>query len=190
LSLRWSPWLLLGLGLTAVACRRETPFDEAKVTKNAQARLAPFKKSLKEALVASMGKGLNEAVDTCALEAPRLALAHSGADIKLGRSAIKRRNEDNAPRAWVQKAMAELASAPKDGASRVVKLEGDRVGYVETIIAQPMCLTCHGKSLSGDLAAKLKQRYPNDQATGFEAGDFRGVFWLEMPASVAHAESP
>jgi hypothetical protein len=188
LSVRLSPWLLVGLGLIGLGCRREASFDEAKVTKSAQARLAPFKKSLKEALVAALGKGLNDAVDTCASEAPRLALAHSTADIKLGRSAIKFRNQDNAPRAWVQKAMAELAIAPKDGASRVVKLEGDRVGYVETIVAQPMCLTCHGKNLPGDLTAKLKQRYPDDQATGFEAGDFRGVFWLEMP--VSQSESP
>ena len=190
LSGRLGPWLFIALGLANAACRREAPLDETKVTKTAQTRLAPFKKSLKEALVASLSKGPNEAVDTCALEAPRLALAHSTGDLTLGRSAQKRRNQDNAPRPWVQQAMEELSRAPKDGASKVVKLDGGRVGYVETIVAQPMCLTCHGKSVPSDLAAKIKARYPDDQATGFDTGDFRGVFWLEMPASLAQATSP
>ena len=31
------------------------------------------------------------------------------------------------------------------------------------------------------LLARLRARYPTDQATGFRAGDFRGVFWAELP---------
>ena len=29
-----------------------------------------------------------------------------------------------------------------------------------------------------DVAAHIAQAYPEDQATGFEVGDLRGVFWV------------
>jgi len=35
--------------------------------------------------------------------------------------------------------------------------------------------------LAPDLKAKLAELYPNDQATGYAAGDLRGVFWVELP---------
>ena len=42
------------------------------------------------------------------------------------------------------------------------------------------CSSRHGKTLAPGLEAKLKAAYPNDAARGFEAGDFRGVFWAEV----------
>ena len=55
------------------------------------------------------------------------------------------------------------------------------MGYVEPIVMQPMCLTCHGESLAPEIAARISEVYPDDQATGFKVGDFRGVFWVEFP---------
>ena len=55
------------------------------------------------------------------------------------------------------------------------------MGYAEPIIVQPMCLACHGESLAPEIAAKISEAYPDDQATGFKVGDFRGVFWVEFP---------
>ena len=46
---------------------------------------------------------------------------------------------------------------------------------------QPLCVTCHGSTLAPDLETKLDELYPNDQARGYVAGDFRGVFWAELP---------
>jgi hypothetical protein len=54
------------------------------------------------------------------------------------------------------------------------------VGYVEPIYVQPLCVTCHGATLAPDLQAKIDELYPNDQATGYAAGDLRGVFWAEL----------
>ena len=55
------------------------------------------------------------------------------------------------------------------------------MGYVEPIMVQPMCLVCHGEALQPGVAAQIDERYPEDRATGFKAGDFRGVFWVEFP---------
>jgi hypothetical protein len=63
----------------------------------------------------------------------------------------------------------------------VVLIDDKTVGYVEPIFVQPLCVTCHGGELESDLKAKLTELYPADQATGYAAGDFRGVFWAELP---------
>ena len=61
-----------------------------------------------------------------------------------------------------------------------VRLESGRIGYVEPIILQPMCTTCHGESLSEPVATQIAELYPDDAATGFREGDLRGVFWAEF----------
>jgi len=62
----------------------------------------------------------------------------------------------------------------------VVIIDEQTVGYVEPIFMQPLCVTCHGQTIAPELAAKLGELYPNDQATGYVAGDLRGVFWAEL----------
>ncbi len=38
------------------------------------------------------------------------------------------------------------------------------------------CLICHGENIDPGLHAKIKGRYPEDEATGFKEGDLRGAF--------------
>ena len=63
----------------------------------------------------------------------------------------------------------------------VIDLGDNRVGYAEPITTAPMCLTCHGNELSAEVRGALAEHYPADQATGFAAGDLRGVFWVTLP---------
>jgi hypothetical protein len=60
-------------------------------------------------------------------------------------------------------------------------IDQDTVGYVEPIFVQPLCLTCHGTELAPELEAAIEQHYPSDEATGYVAGDLRGMFWAELP---------
>ena len=53
--------------------------------------------------------------------------------------------------------------------------------YMKAIPAGELCLTCHGKELAPDLAAKLRELYPDDQATGFSLGEIRGAFTITQP---------
>ena len=59
-----------------------------------------------------------------------------------------------------------------------------RLGALFPIRLQPQCVQCHGKpeELSTEVRAALLDRYPDDRATGFAAGDLRGWFWVEVPA--------
>ena len=42
---------------------------------------------------------------------------------------------------------------------------------------QPLCATCHGESVEPALLARIRERYPEDQAVGFRVGELRGLFW-------------
>jgi len=49
----------------------------------------------------------------------------------------------------------------------------------------PACLGCHGTE-GGDINAKtlkiIKQKYPEDKATGYKEGDLRGWWKITFPA--------
>lgn len=160
--------LLAGL-LTAA------PADDAKQA------LAPFKKSLMEALLGALKTSPEAAIEVCSTRAPQLAKEASTAHVTVGRSALKLRNVKNAPPAWLAPVMAELAKAPRGTqTSRTVPLPGGGTGYAEPIWTGAACLTCHGKNVAPSVDAKLKQLYPADAARGFEEGELRGVFWAEV----------
>ena len=50
---------------------------------------------------------------------------------------------------------------------------------------QAACLACHGpaEQIAPDVKELLAREYPSDQATGFQEGDLRGWFWVEVPTA-------
>ncbi|MFO0548399.1 MAG: DUF3365 domain-containing protein [Polyangiaceae bacterium] len=182
-------WFFIGMiaALTATGCaskeKKAPPPTDAETTTRAQAALTPFKKSLKEALVSELAKSPVSAIAVCADKAPALAREASKGGVRVGRSSARLRNPDNKPPSWLVPVMDDLAKEPSGtAASRVVDLGDGRRGYAEAIWVDTMCLTCHGSSVSPEVEAELKSRYPQDAARGFAAGDFRGVFFAELDA--------
>ncbi len=168
--------------LTLLGCKAAAPVDAgpAAAEARAQAALAPFKASLKEALVGALKEGPEKAVEVCASTAPALAKTASKDGVTVGRTSRKLRNPDNAPKAWLGPVLAELEQAPKGSdAKKTVALGGGRYGYAEAIWIQAPCLTCHGASVSPSVKAALA-RYPTDAATGYALGELRGVFYAEI----------
>ena len=119
----------------------------------------------------------------CQLEAPAIATALSQDGIRLGRTSHRLRNPSNTGPEWVSPVLADYLANDSDRTPRTVPLPNGRSGFVEPIFVQPLCLTCHGTAIAPDVAARIKDLYPEDQAVGFEVGDLRGVFWVELPAS-------
>ncbi|MFO0594078.1 MAG: DUF3365 domain-containing protein [Myxococcaceae bacterium] len=144
--------------------------------------VAPFKRALKDALVEALARSPEAAIDVCAKKAPELARTHSHDGVRVGRTSTRLRSSANAAPPWVAPLLTQLstASAGSD-ASATVSLPDGRRGYAEAIWVQPMCLTCHGKSLTEPVRTALATKYPADAAQGYEAGEFRGVFWAELP---------
>lgn len=145
------------------------------------ALLAPFKQNLKSELMKGMEAGPVAAIDACRVEAPEISAGLSVDGVLMGRASHRLRNPESVAPAWLAPYLESYAAGEKSG-PMAVRYEKDRFGYVEPISVQPMCLNCHGESLQPDVAARIAEFYPDDQATGFSEGDFRGVFWVEFPA--------
>ncbi len=159
------------------ACERPAVDYTAK----GAALLQPFKANLKTALVTGMESGPVQAISACSIEGPSIAAVLSVDGVSMGRSSHRLRNPENMTPEWLEPVLRGYADGSKDLAPIAMEIEVGRMGYAEPIIAQPMCLACHGVELQPDIAAKISESYPEDRATGFKDGDFRGVFWVEFP---------
>lgn len=169
------------LVLVLLACTSETAQEQrAEIARGAEL-LAPFKQDLKQALVAGMQQGPVHAISVCRDQAPAIAESFSTLGVRMGRTSHRLRSPDNAAPEWVETVLQTYLGEDSNRAPRLVPLPNDRQGYVEPIAVQPLCLACHGKSLAPDVAAHINEAYPKDEATGFEVGDLRGVFWVEYP---------
>lgn len=183
----WLPILMLAAGCTATdrdtsapSARALSAADEAVWIGRGRDTVAPFKSRLMAALQAGLAGGTDRAIDACRVEAPAIAAASGGPGVAVGRSSHRLRNPANAPRPWVQPLLDGFVAAPATAAPRAVALPGGGVGYVEPIVLQPLCVTCHGATLAPAVQARIAALYPADQATGFAPGDLRGLFWVEF----------
>lgn len=168
-------FLLLLAFAAANACAQDT-----ELARGADL-LAPFKQDLQKALKSGLAEGPAAAIQVCRVKAPGIADALSVDGVRMGRSSHKLRNPDNTAPDWVRPIMQTYLDDASSRKPRAVVLAGGRSGYVEPIMVQPLCLTCHGSELAPEVAERIAALYPEDKATGFEAGDLRGVFWLEFP---------
>ncbi len=148
------------------------------------ALLLPFKQQLIAALSAGLEEGPGPAIEACRIQAPAIAGSLSVDGVTVGRTSHRLRNPDNQGPAWATAALETYLQAGAGLAPQTVALEDGLTGYIEPIITQPLCLACHGSGLSPDVQAALEADYPDDQATGFEAGELRGVFWVSFPANI------
>jgi hypothetical protein len=142
------------------------------------ARLQPFKSALMGALMEALPDGPEAAIQACQMQAPGLPDAASGSTWTLGRTSHKVRNPDNAPEPWMEAFLETyVAAEPDQMQAHSDRLEDGSHVYVEPIRMQGLCLTCHGPSL---ISEALAAAYPEDAATGFAEGDFRGMFWVRF----------
>lgn len=175
-------FILLVTVLAISACESEAPADEAAVDQTSKGAelLKPFKMELQHALKTGMSQGPEHAIEVCRVKAPEIAAALSQQGIRMGRASHKLRNPGNEGPEWVQPILADYLETEQWEPVEVA-LENGYIGYAEPIGIQPLCLTCHGETVAPGIAATIAEAYPEDQATGFENGDLRGVFWVEFP---------
>ena len=61
----------------------------------------------------------------------------------------------------------------------LVSENGQNIYYKPIKIAMPACLNCHGvegKEITMETLAAIRKKYPDDMATGYKEGDFRGMW--------------
>lgn len=175
--------VLLAGAATLAGCGAPPPptAPAVSVGERARAALGPLKQNLMGELTRALVAGPENAIDVCRLRAPEIAAASGGEGLRLGRTSHRLRNPANAPEPWVEPLLAAWVADPARRQPTVVPVGDAEVGYVEPILVQPLCLPCHGSGIAPTVRDKLAELYPEDRATGFEAGDFRGLFWVVLP---------
>ena len=131
-----------------------------------------------------------KALEVCRSRAPEIARSVStGTPWQIGRTAAKVRNSGNAPDTWEEAKLEEFRKRLAGGeelatieAFEVVEADGrPTFRYMKAIGTASPCLACHGSDLAPGVAAKLKELYPDDKATGFASGQLRGAFTVSRP---------
>jgi hypothetical protein len=128
-----------------------------------------------------------EAIGVCRERAPVIAAElarETGAQV--GRTALKLRNPANAPLDWQRSVLESFVTQLAAGASpafleftqTVESAGGLERRWMKPIMTAPLCLGCHGRALAPGVAEALAEKYPRDEATGFEAGQLRGAFYV------------
>ena len=149
-----------------------------------------LQETLSGKLTAAMQQGGPvSAIQVCQIEAPRIAaeLSSSGAPSRVWRTSSRLRNPDNIPDEEALQVLEQfaqsLAGGDKPPLSEFITHPDGSARYMQSIIMQPPCLACHGAVLAEDVKAALAERYPADQATGYNAGDLRGAFVVDWPVA-------
>jgi hypothetical protein len=128
------------------------------------------------------------AVEVCQVQAPAIARGASSQAMQVGRTALRVRNPANTADAWEERVLGDFerriarGEDPAGLETFVIRhADGQRQGHwMKAIPTGGMCLTCHGNALDPALQQVIEQRYPEDQATGFEPGSLRGAFSVRI----------
>lgn len=150
-----------------------------------------YAKQLKSALMRAIKAGGPEtAIAICHTAAPAIAKKKSAASgWSFGRTALKLRNQQNAPDPWEHSVLLKFQDEVSQGADmatleyyeETTKDGEPAFRYMKAIPTKGLCLTCHGSNVSQSVKDKIDELYPEDQATGFSLGDLRGAFTVVQP---------
>jgi len=106
--------------------------------------------------------------------------------VEIKRTSSRVRNPLNAPDADEQAALEyferEAARGNPLPQHLIRRLDGE-ARYYRPIVVADFCTACHGPRDALDPAVLdvLARRYPDDRATGYAPGDFRGVIRVSIP---------
>jgi hypothetical protein len=160
----------------------ELSADEHKLFRRAEKARGDLAGTLMSRVTEAISnKGPAGAIEVCNLEAQGLtqqvAEKH---DVDIGRTSFRLRNPENKPPGWAR----EFNLIEKRVDEQVIlKKDSEQLAVLSPIRLGKKCATCHGPEERIPEAVKdqLAERYPRDEATGFEPGDLRGWFWVEVP---------
>jgi hypothetical protein len=176
--------------------RSEEPADPRVRSALAEARVAAKELSdgIRALLVQELKTGGFEgAVAVCATKAQEKTADYRrtfGNDIR--RVSLRRRNPANEPDAYERRVLESFDRLPADARPAaehwaLVREDGrEALRYLKPLVANAMCLTCHGEKarIPPAVQAVIAREYPDDRATGFAAGDVRGAVSVRVPLAV------
>lgn len=124
--------------------------------------------------------GAVKAIGYCKIAAPNIhgQVAESEA-LAIGRTSFKLRNPANKAPAWAEGYVRQKRAEPA-----LLGHEDGRFAALLPIRMMALCTRCHGSpgAIDPEALKEIERLYPEDTAVGFEQGDLRGYFWIEVPA--------
>lgn len=178
--------LLLGLAPRAIGQTEATGAtgqDEAVET--ARAAADALTRDLMGTLAKTLSdSGPGEAIRVCSEVAQEVAAEHSTDGVTVRRVSRRVRNPADRPDTYEAAQLERLAVLQAEGdlPGEVIEVvEGEDGGkalrYLRPITLKALCLQCHGSAdeLAPEVQSVLAERYPEDEATGYRAGDLRGA---------------
>lgn len=171
--------------LTLLLCNTAYSVEDNFV-KEAKELSSDLKMSLMKNLSEKINQeGVVEAVPFC--HANVKSIAKKAAQTKVeryefGRTSHKVRNKENSPQPWAEEYLKEFAGSKKGDIKKdyiVHKLDSGKRIFMEPLYVEAKCLLCHGENVSSNVKDKIQQLYPQDKATGFKLGEFRGFIWVK-----------
>ncbi len=105
-------------------------------------------------------------------------------NLRLRQVSLKYRNPANKPDAYEARVLAMMAKDPKgwkgrDWVEKVVDGDHAVMRYMRPIFVKQSCLTCHGDPEK--IPAFVRDKYPDDHATGYKVGELRGAISVSWP---------
>ncbi len=167
------------------------PAPDAVTLARAQQATTALGGGLMMALTGALDRGgPPAALGYCADSAQAVTARYAGEGLIVRRTSTRVRNPANRPDSVERRILDRLAALHAEGRlppEYVEVLPAPEGGWVlqlaKPVILMEKCLTCHGASerISGDVLKVLAARYPADSATGYRAGDFRGIVSVRVP---------
>ena len=131
--------------------------------------------------------GISNAMEYCKVKAvPLIDSLSQLNNVTIRRTSFKYRNEANKPFDYEEDALNKYSSehTSKNELTPMIHTmdDGSKV-FFSPILTNDFCLNCHG-SKTGDIQLsdfeKIQELYPEDLATGYAAGDLRGMWSISF----------
>lgn len=188
---------VLFMVLLLFGCGGESPELDPQVGDEVARIAQPAAAELLRTLVGRLNAALEEggaihAIDFCSEEAVPLTVSVQSSlpgGLSLKRTSYRYRNPLNAPDEAEEEALLYFEETVLAGdsspSSFVQKVSEEEYRYYQPLFLGGFCLQCHGEAeaMAAEVREFISQKYPGDLATGYRAGDFRGVVRVSVPAS-------
>jgi hypothetical protein len=161
--------------------------EKEYMEKGQQITAAVFSVLSSELQNAMQNGGVENALQYCNLNALNIVDSLSKVhQAKIRRASDKYRNPADQPTENESVMIAAYQYEIKEGKEilpKVIKGNNEQYHFYAPIYVNDLCLKCHGKigeELTQENADLIRKYYPNDMATGYTKGDFRGVWSIDF----------
>jgi len=169
-----------------------TPEENARISPLGEATAKNVFVSLGGALTRAMSGGVENAITVCNEEA--LDMTANIADdvagiLEIKRTSFKIRNPTNAPDKFEEKALRyfedafeETGQVPDFYTQKITSGDDVHYRYYKPMRIGGLCIACHGRPefITESVREHLARYYPEDEAVGYDVGDFRGVIRVSI----------